>query len=160
MNGNIREPWMWPKISCRDQILAGQSLAADRAALSWQGRSGAGGRRVRHARDVMLASLEALGHPEGNYKLFCAGGAGMTRRKFALLSGAAAVGAYGGIKLQKAPRSRPSWRDGPAGKSAVAIIRAQVVFRRPGLPHAGRHSAMRPGRARQTNPAETQPGGV
>ncbi len=25
------------------------------------------------ARDVMLASLEALGHPEGNYKLFCAG---------------------------------------------------------------------------------------
>ena len=24
--------------------------------------------------DVMLASLEALGHPEGNYKLFCAGG--------------------------------------------------------------------------------------
>jgi hypothetical protein len=26
------------------------------------------------SRDVMLASLEALGHPEGNYKLFCAGG--------------------------------------------------------------------------------------
>jgi hypothetical protein len=25
------------------------------------------------ARDVMLASLEALGHPEGNYQLFCAG---------------------------------------------------------------------------------------
>ncbi len=24
--------------------------------------------------DVMLAALEALGHPEGNYKLFCAGG--------------------------------------------------------------------------------------
>jgi hypothetical protein len=26
------------------------------------------------SRDVMLAALEALGHPEGNYKLFCAGG--------------------------------------------------------------------------------------
>ena len=26
------------------------------------------------SRDVMLASLEALGHPEGNYKLFAAGG--------------------------------------------------------------------------------------
>ena len=26
------------------------------------------------ASDVMLASLEALGHPEGNYKLLCAGG--------------------------------------------------------------------------------------
>ena len=26
------------------------------------------------SRDVMLASLEALGHPEGNYKLFRSGG--------------------------------------------------------------------------------------
>ncbi|HTB17895.1 MAG TPA: DUF362 domain-containing protein [Bryobacteraceae bacterium] len=48
----------------------------------------------------------------------------MTRRKFALLSGAAAVGAYGSIKLQK-PAPVPKLGDGPAGQSAVAIIRAQ-----------------------------------
>jgi uncharacterized protein (DUF362 family) len=45
----------------------------------------------------------------------------MTRRKFAMLSGAAVVGTYGGIKLQKPPKVP----DGPAGKSAVAIIRAR-----------------------------------
>ena len=33
-----------------DPILARESLAADRAALSWQGRRGAGGKRVRIAR--------------------------------------------------------------------------------------------------------------
>jgi len=48
----------------------------------------------------------------------------MNRRKFALLSGAAIVGAYGGIKLQKTAPP-PKLGDGPAGQSAVAIIRAQ-----------------------------------
>jgi uncharacterized protein (DUF362 family) len=48
----------------------------------------------------------------------------MTRRKFALLSGAAAVGAYGSLKLQKTAPP-PKLGDGPAGKSAVAIIRAR-----------------------------------
>src|ERR1700733_1188859 len=48
----------------------------------------------------------------------------MTRRKFALLSGAAVVGAYGSIKLQK-PSKPAQLSDGPAGKSAVAIIRAR-----------------------------------
>ena len=48
----------------------------------------------------------------------------MTRRKFALLSGAAVVGAYGSIKLQK-PSKPAKLSDGPAGKSAVAIIRAR-----------------------------------
>ncbi len=48
----------------------------------------------------------------------------MTRREFALLSGAAALGAYGSLKLQKTkkPEKLP---DGPPGKSAVAIIRAR-----------------------------------
>ena len=32
------------------------------------------------SRDVMLASLEALGHPQGNYKLFCAAGRAMGAR--------------------------------------------------------------------------------
>jgi hypothetical protein len=32
------------------------------------------GEKTMTSSDVMLASLEALGHPEGNYKLFCAGG--------------------------------------------------------------------------------------
>ena len=74
--------------------------------------------------DVMLASLEALGHPEGNYKLFQAGADKMNRRKFALLAGAAAVGAYGSVKLQKSEKPQ-KLGDGPAGKSAVAIIRAR-----------------------------------
>jgi len=47
----------------------------------------------------------------------------MTRRKFALLSGAALVGAYGSIKLQKVQKP-PKLPDGPAGKSVVAIVRA------------------------------------
>jgi uncharacterized protein (DUF362 family) len=48
----------------------------------------------------------------------------MNRREFALLSGAAALGAYGSLKLQKVkkPEKLP---DGPPGKSAVAIIRAR-----------------------------------
>ncbi len=45
----------------------------------------------------------------------------MTRRKFAGLSAAALVGTYAGIKLQRPPKVP----DGPAGKSAVAIIRAR-----------------------------------
>src|SRR5580658_8647659 len=48
----------------------------------------------------------------------------MTRRKFALLSGAAVAGAYGGIKLQKVQKP-PTLSDGPVGNSAVAIIRAR-----------------------------------
>src|SRR5580658_3188065 len=48
----------------------------------------------------------------------------MTRRKFALLSGAAVAGAYGGIKLQKVQKP-PKLSDGPVGNSAVAIIRAR-----------------------------------
>jgi uncharacterized protein (DUF362 family) len=48
----------------------------------------------------------------------------MNRRKFALLAGAAAVGAYGSIKLQKSEKPQ-KLGDGPAGKSAVAIIRAR-----------------------------------
>jgi uncharacterized protein (DUF362 family) len=47
----------------------------------------------------------------------------MTRRKFALLSGAAVAGAYGGLKLQGLQKP-PKLSDGPPGKSAVAIIRA------------------------------------
>jgi hypothetical protein len=47
----------------------------------------------------------------------------MTRRKFALLSGAAVVGGYTGIKLQELQKP-PKLPDGPAGNSAVAIIRA------------------------------------
>jgi uncharacterized protein (DUF362 family) len=48
----------------------------------------------------------------------------MTRREFALLSGAAALGAYGSVKLQKIekPAKLP---DGPPGRSAVAIVRAR-----------------------------------
>jgi uncharacterized protein (DUF362 family) len=45
----------------------------------------------------------------------------MTRRKFAGLSAAAVVGTVTGMKLQKPPKLP----DGPAGKSAVAIIRAR-----------------------------------
>lgn len=45
----------------------------------------------------------------------------MTRRKFALLSGAAVVGAYGGMKLRKPPKLP----EGPPGNSAVAIIKAR-----------------------------------
>jgi len=48
----------------------------------------------------------------------------MTRRKFALLSGAAVVGGYAGVKLQKPPKPE-KLSDGPAGQSAVAIIRAR-----------------------------------
>jgi len=48
----------------------------------------------------------------------------MTRRQFALLSGAAAVGAYGSMKLQKLEKP-PKLPDGPPGKSAVAIVRAR-----------------------------------
>lgn len=44
----------------------------------------------------------------------------MTRRKFMMLSGAAAAGTYAGIKLQK-PAELP---DGPPGHSAVSIIKA------------------------------------
>jgi uncharacterized protein (DUF362 family) len=49
----------------------------------------------------------------------------MTRRKFAVLAGAAAAGAYGGVKLQKVekPAKLP---DGPAGQSPVAIVRARL----------------------------------
>jgi len=45
----------------------------------------------------------------------------MTRRKFVGLSGAAVVGTVVGMKLQKPPKLP----DGPAGKSAVAIMRAR-----------------------------------
>jgi uncharacterized protein (DUF362 family) len=45
----------------------------------------------------------------------------MTRRKFVGLSAAAVVGTVAGMKLQKPPKLP----DGPAGKSAVAIIRAR-----------------------------------
>ena len=45
----------------------------------------------------------------------------MTRRKFVGLSAAALAGTYAGIKLQKPPKLP----DGPAGKSAVAIMRAR-----------------------------------
>jgi uncharacterized protein (DUF362 family) len=48
----------------------------------------------------------------------------MTRRKFALLSGAAALGGYAGIKAQKLEKP-PKLSEGPAGKSSVAIIRAK-----------------------------------
>jgi uncharacterized protein (DUF362 family) len=48
----------------------------------------------------------------------------MTRRKFALLSGAAVVGGYTGIKLQELQKP-PKLPDGPSGNSAVAIIRAR-----------------------------------
>ena len=48
----------------------------------------------------------------------------MTRRKFALLTGAAIVGGYGGIKAQKLQKP-PKLPDGPAGNSAVAVIRAR-----------------------------------
>src|ERR1700679_3008750 len=47
----------------------------------------------------------------------------MNRRKFVLLSGAAAVGAYAGVKLQKTEKPA-KLSDGPAGKSAVAIVKA------------------------------------
>ncbi len=48
----------------------------------------------------------------------------MNRRKFALLSGAAVVGAYGGMKLR--PVEKPAkLSEGPAGNSTVAIIRAR-----------------------------------
>ena len=43
-------------------------------ALRCQGRNIAAPDGPRQSNDIMLASLEALGHPEGNYKLFCAGG--------------------------------------------------------------------------------------
>jgi uncharacterized protein (DUF362 family) len=45
----------------------------------------------------------------------------MTRRKFAMLAGAAVVGTYGGMKLQRPPKVP----DGPSGKSAVAIVKAR-----------------------------------
>jgi uncharacterized protein (DUF362 family) len=45
----------------------------------------------------------------------------MTRRKFAGLSAAAVIGTYAGMKLRR-PEKLP---DGPAGKSAVAIMRAR-----------------------------------
>jgi uncharacterized protein (DUF362 family) len=45
----------------------------------------------------------------------------MNRRKFVILSGAAVAGTYGAMKLQKPPKLP----DGPAGNSAVAIIRAR-----------------------------------
>lgn len=44
----------------------------------------------------------------------------MNRRKFMMLSGAAVVGTYAGMKLQKPPKLA----DGPPGNSAVAIIKA------------------------------------
>ena len=45
---------------------------------------------------------------------------GMDRRKFLVLSGAAAVGAYASVKLQKTP----PLANGPRGNSAVSIMRA------------------------------------
>src|SRR5271168_5361128 len=45
----------------------------------------------------------------------------MTRRKFAGLSAAAVVGTYAGVKLQRPPKLP----DGPAGTSAVSIIKAR-----------------------------------
>ncbi len=45
----------------------------------------------------------------------------MTRRRFAGLSAAAVIGTYAGMKLRR-PEKLP---DGPAGKSAVAIMRAR-----------------------------------
>ncbi|HEX5228677.1 MAG TPA: DUF362 domain-containing protein [Bryobacteraceae bacterium] len=48
----------------------------------------------------------------------------MTRRKFALLSGAAIVGGYTGIELQKLKKPA-KLSDGPPGKSVVAIVRAR-----------------------------------
>ncbi|HYL35872.1 MAG TPA: DUF362 domain-containing protein [Bryobacteraceae bacterium] len=47
----------------------------------------------------------------------------MNRRKFVILSGAAVVGTYAGIKLQKP--HLPPLPDGPPGNSAVAILRAR-----------------------------------
>jgi uncharacterized protein (DUF362 family) len=44
----------------------------------------------------------------------------MTRRKFLPLAGAAVVGTYAGMKLQRAPKLA----DGPPGNSPVAILRA------------------------------------
>ncbi len=45
----------------------------------------------------------------------------MTRRKFIPLAGAAVVGTYAGLKLQRPPKLP----DGPPGNSAVAIMRAR-----------------------------------
>jgi uncharacterized protein (DUF362 family) len=45
----------------------------------------------------------------------------MTRRKFVGFSAAAVAGTYAGLKLQRPPKLP----DGPAGKSAVAIMRAR-----------------------------------
>lgn len=45
----------------------------------------------------------------------------MTRRKFLPLAGAAVVGGYAGLKL----RRDPPLPDGPAGRSAVAVLRAR-----------------------------------
>ena len=50
----------------------------------------------------------------------CRGRTRMTRRKFALLSGAAVAGAYGGIKLQKVQKPAPL-SDGPAAPSAAVV---------------------------------------
>jgi hypothetical protein len=52
---SLGKAWLQIALRCH-----GKSLEAP-ADLSWG------------SRDVMLASLEALGHPEGNYKLFSAG---------------------------------------------------------------------------------------
>jgi hypothetical protein len=45
----------------------------------------------------------------------------MTRRQFIPLAGIAATAGYASLKLQKPPKVP----DGPAGNSAVAIVRAR-----------------------------------
>ena len=55
----------------------------------------------------------------------------MTRRKFALLSGAAVVGGYGGIKLQKTAEAAEAFR-WAGGKIGRRDYPGALLFRRPG----------------------------
>ncbi len=79
-NVNMRAPWTWrERFRAETKSSLGKAWLQIALRCHGQGCCGAGGSLGSNvpSSDVMLAALEALGHPEGNYKLFRAGGRAM-----------------------------------------------------------------------------------
>ena len=122
--GSGGEPGAEPgaAVSRGDQIVVGQSVASDRAARPWPGRRGAGGNGGRLARrDAGGTRSPGTSGRKLQIVLWSSARRGrtrMTRRKFAVLSGAAVVGAYGSVRLQKLREAAEAvgWAGGKIGR--------------------------------------------
>ena len=104
---------------CRAQSKSSLANAWLAIAMRCYGASPPSPERAHTSPDVMLAALEALGHNEGNYRLFRT--SAMTRRKFIPLAGLAAGAGYLALRGERSE----ALAAGPPGKSGVVILKAQ-----------------------------------